>query len=66
LKHKNDPSGLTLGAGLGFVDVFSPRGRLLPRLEHGDWFSEEASGGQRHAERGQMLEFEDKNQSFCM
>jgi uncharacterized protein (TIGR03118 family) len=23
------------GAGLGFVDVFSPRGRLLMRLEHG-------------------------------
>jgi uncharacterized protein (TIGR03118 family) len=27
------------GAGLGFVDVFSPRGRLLMRLEHGDWFN---------------------------
>jgi uncharacterized protein (TIGR03118 family) len=30
---------VTFGAGLGFVDVFSPRGRLLMRLEHGDWFN---------------------------
>lgn len=30
---------VTPGAGLGFVDVFSPRGRLLMRLEHGDWFN---------------------------
>jgi uncharacterized protein (TIGR03118 family) len=27
------------GAGLGFVDVFSPRGRLRRRLEHGDWLN---------------------------
>jgi uncharacterized protein (TIGR03118 family) len=27
------------GPGLGFVDVFSPSGRLLHRLEHGPWFS---------------------------
>jgi uncharacterized protein (TIGR03118 family) len=27
------------GAGLGFVDVFSPRGRLLMRLDYGDWFN---------------------------
>jgi uncharacterized protein (TIGR03118 family) len=27
------------GAGLGFVDVFSPRGRLLNRLEYGSWFN---------------------------
>jgi uncharacterized protein (TIGR03118 family) len=27
------------GAGLGFVDVFSPTGRLLLRLEHGHWFN---------------------------
>lgn len=27
------------GPGLGFVDVFSPSGRLLQRLEHGDWFN---------------------------
>jgi uncharacterized protein (TIGR03118 family) len=30
---------VVLGAGLGFVDVFSPRGRLLMRLERGDWFN---------------------------
>ncbi len=30
---------VTSGTGLGFVDVFSPRGRLLLRLEHGDWFN---------------------------
>jgi uncharacterized protein (TIGR03118 family) len=27
------------GAGLGFVDVFSPGGRLLRRLEHGSWLN---------------------------
>jgi len=27
------------GAGLGYVDVFSPSGRLLRRLEHGDWLN---------------------------
>jgi uncharacterized protein (TIGR03118 family) len=27
------------GAGLGFVDVFSPSGRLLARLQHGPWFN---------------------------
>jgi uncharacterized protein (TIGR03118 family) len=30
---------VTAGTGLGFVDVFSPRGRLLMRLEHGDWLN---------------------------
>jgi uncharacterized protein (TIGR03118 family) len=30
---------VVFGAGLGFVDVFSPGGRLLMRLEHGDWFN---------------------------
>jgi uncharacterized protein (TIGR03118 family) len=30
---------VVFGAGLGFVDVFSPRGRLLMRLELGDWFN---------------------------
>ncbi len=30
---------VVFGAGLGFVDVFSPRGRLLLRLEHGDQFN---------------------------
>jgi uncharacterized protein (TIGR03118 family) len=27
------------GAGLGYVDVFSPTGRLLHRLQHGSWFN---------------------------
>jgi uncharacterized protein (TIGR03118 family) len=27
------------GAGLGIVDVYSARGRLLQRLEYGDWFN---------------------------
>lgn len=27
------------GAGLGYVDVFSPGGALLLRLEHGPWFN---------------------------
>jgi uncharacterized protein (TIGR03118 family) len=27
------------GAGLGYVDVFSPSGRLLQRLEHGPWLN---------------------------
>ncbi|HUH63049.1 MAG TPA: TIGR03118 family protein [Terracidiphilus sp.] len=27
------------GPGLGFVDVFSPSGRLLRRLEHGPWMN---------------------------
>ena len=27
------------GAGLGFVGVFDPRGRLLLRLQHGPWFN---------------------------
>ena len=27
------------GAGMGFVDVFSPRGRLLARLQPGPWFN---------------------------
>jgi uncharacterized protein (TIGR03118 family) len=30
---------VVFGAGLGFVDVFSARGRLLQRLECGDWFN---------------------------
>jgi uncharacterized protein (TIGR03118 family) len=33
---KHDPVG---GAGLGYVDVFSPSGKLLTRLDHGDWFN---------------------------
>ncbi len=27
------------GAGLGYVDVFSPKGKLLNRFEHGPWFN---------------------------
>ena len=27
------------GAGLGFVDVFTPNGRLIQRLQHGLWFN---------------------------
>jgi uncharacterized protein (TIGR03118 family) len=27
------------GPGLGFVDVFTPGGRLVQRLEHGDWLN---------------------------
>ncbi|HXK09743.1 MAG TPA: TIGR03118 family protein [Vicinamibacteria bacterium] len=27
------------GTGFGYVDVFSPSGRLLRRLEHGDWLN---------------------------
>jgi uncharacterized protein (TIGR03118 family) len=30
---------VTSGAGLGFVDVFSPQGSLLLRLQHGHWFN---------------------------
>lgn len=30
---------VNLGAGLGYVDVFSPVGDLVMRLEHGDWFN---------------------------
>jgi|SRR5579859_6830531 len=33
---KHDPVG---GAGLGFIDVFNTHGRLLQRLEHGDWLN---------------------------
>ena len=33
---KHDPVG---GTGFGFVDVFSPEGRLRARLQHGPWFN---------------------------
>jgi len=29
----------TDGPGLGFVDIYSSTGRLLRRLEHGDWLN---------------------------
>jgi uncharacterized protein (TIGR03118 family) len=38
-KQNQTKTFVDFGAGLGFVDVFSPRGRLLMRLEHGDWFN---------------------------
>jgi len=38
-KQNKTKTFVDFGAGLGFVDVFSPRGRLLLRLEHGDWFN---------------------------
>src|SRR5215475_3944436 len=37
------------GPGLGFVNIFSPSGRLLARLEHGSWFN--APWGVAHAPR---------------
>ncbi|MGB9434943.1 MAG: TIGR03118 family protein [Candidatus Acidiferrum sp.] len=33
---KHDPVG---GAGLGYVVIFSPDGRKLAHLQHGDWFN---------------------------
>src|SRR5260370_23226455 len=30
---------VTFGAGLGFVDVFSPEGRFLMQLRGGNWFN---------------------------
>ena len=33
-KHDDMP-----GAGLGFVEIFSPEGRHIGHLEHGDWFN---------------------------
>jgi uncharacterized protein (TIGR03118 family) len=29
---------VNFGAGLGYVDVFSPAGQLIRRLQHGSWF----------------------------
>ena len=36
-RKRSTSSGATSGPGLGFLDIFSPDGRLLQRLEHGDW-----------------------------
>ena len=33
---RHDPVG---GIGFGFVDVFTPKGRLIQRLQHGPWFN---------------------------
>jgi uncharacterized protein (TIGR03118 family) len=38
-KQNQTKTFVDFGAGLGFVDVFSPNGGLLMRLEHGDWFN---------------------------
>jgi uncharacterized protein (TIGR03118 family) len=38
-KQNQAKNFVVFGAGFGFVDVFSPRGRLLSRLEHGDQFN---------------------------
>jgi len=34
---KDAVTGVAAGPGLGYVDVFSPGGQLLRRLEHGPW-----------------------------
>jgi uncharacterized protein (TIGR03118 family) len=38
-KQNQAKTFVDFGAGLGVVDVFSPRGHLLMRLEQGDWFN---------------------------
>ena len=38
-KQDSDKHDEVDGAGLGYVDVFSPEGRLLRRLQHGPWFN---------------------------
>jgi uncharacterized protein (TIGR03118 family) len=37
--QNSDKEDDVAGAGLGYVDIFSPEGRLLRRLEHGPWFN---------------------------
>jgi uncharacterized protein (TIGR03118 family) len=37
--HEKGNMHETDGPGLGFVDIFSSEGRLLHRLEHGDWLN---------------------------
>jgi uncharacterized protein (TIGR03118 family) len=37
--HQDGNPVETDGPGLGYVDVYSSRGRLLLRLEHGDWLN---------------------------
>jgi uncharacterized protein (TIGR03118 family) len=37
--HEEGSRFETDGPGLGFVDIYSSTGRLLPRLEHGDWLN---------------------------
>jgi uncharacterized protein (TIGR03118 family) len=38
-KQDSDKQDEVDGAGLGYVDIFSPQGRLLRRLQHGSWFN---------------------------
>jgi uncharacterized protein (TIGR03118 family) len=38
-KQDSDKHDEVDGAGLGYVDIFSPQGRLLRRLQHGSWFN---------------------------
>ena len=38
-KQNQTKTFVDFGAGLGFVDVFSPSGTLLVRLQHGAWFN---------------------------
>jgi uncharacterized protein (TIGR03118 family) len=38
-KQNQTKTFVDFGAGLGFVDAFSPSGRLLMRLEHGGWLN---------------------------
>jgi uncharacterized protein (TIGR03118 family) len=40
------------GPGLGYVDVFSPSGRLLRRLEHGEWLNARGGWPSRRATSG--------------
>jgi uncharacterized protein (TIGR03118 family) len=37
--HQEGQQLETDGPGLGFVDIYSSKGRLLQRLEHGDWLN---------------------------
>jgi uncharacterized protein (TIGR03118 family) len=37
--HEEGMRSETDGPGLGFVDIYSSSGRLLQRLEHGDWLN---------------------------
>jgi len=37
--HEEGAPFETDGPGLGFVDIYTPTGRLLRRLEHGDWLN---------------------------
>jgi uncharacterized protein (TIGR03118 family) len=38
-KQDEDGGDDVPGPGLGYVDVFTPQGKLIQRLEHGDWLN---------------------------